>query len=203
MSPQSVHVVGIAGPSGCGKSTLAIALAERAGGVVFTLDAYYRDQSEVPESLLQVDVPEAIDVGLAARHLRALAAGNRIERPVYDFTRHARGEQTSPLGPSPLIVVEGLFALYWVELRDLMRVRVFVTLDHDECLRRRIERDMRERGRTPAEVTARYEERVRPMYERHVAPTRRFAHLVLDGSAAVDSLVQGLLHTLGSEGALG
>jgi uridine kinase len=195
--PLAVRVVGIAGPSGCGKTTLAHAVAQHAGGIVLGLDAYYRDQRDVEDARLQVDVPEAIDVGLAGLHLQALLLGNGIEQPVYDFARHARRDETRRVEPSPLVVVEGLFALYWTELRELMRTRVFVTLDHDECLRRRIERDMRERGRSAVEVTAQYEEQVRPMYDRHVAPTRHHAHIVLDGRARVDQLARQILGALG------
>jgi uridine kinase len=192
-------VIGIAGPSGCGKTTLAHAVARRAGGIVFGLDAYYRDQRDVPEELLQVDIPEAIDVALARQHLQSLVLGNGIEQPIYDFAYHARRDGTRRVEPSTLIVVEGLFALYWTELRDLMAMRVFVALDHDECLRRRIARDVRERGRTELEITAHYEMQVRPMYDRHVDPTRAHAQLVLDGRGDLNGLADRVLRALGSQ----
>jgi uridine kinase len=192
----AVRVVGIAGPSGCGKTTLAHAVARRADGIVFGLDAYYVDQRDVAEELLQVDIPEAIDVALARQHLQALVLGRGVEQPIYDFAYHARRDGTRRVDPSTLIVVEGLFALYWSELRDLMAMRVFVALDHDECLRRRIARDVRERGRTELEVTAQYELQVRPMYDRHVEPTRAHAQLVLDGRSDIDQLTARIIDEL-------
>jgi uridine kinase len=194
----AVCVIGIAGPSGCGKTTLAHAVARRAGGIVFGLDAYYHDQRDVAEALLQVDVPEAIDVRLACEHLQTLVLGSGIEQPIYDFAYHARRDATRRIEPSRLIIVEGLFALYWSELRELMGMRVFVTLDHDECLRRRIARDVRERGRTELEVTALYEVEVRPMYDRHVAPTRTHAQLVLDGRNHIDRLTASIITAIES-----
>jgi uridine kinase len=188
--------VGIAGPSGSGKTTLARAAADRYSGVVFALDAYYHDQRGVDESAINVDVPEAIDAALAIVHLHALVAGRAIDQPVYDFATHARTDQTRVLQPAPFVFVEGLFALYWTELRALMDARVFVALDHDECLRRRIDRDVRERGRSRAEVTSQYEGKVRPMYDRHVEPTRRHADVILDGRANIDRLVEGLVGAL-------
>lgn len=188
-----VHVVGIAGPSGSGKTTLARALAGRTGGVVFALDAYYHDQRNIAEADIQVDIPEAIDVALAVSQLRTLVTGAAIEQPVYDFATHSRRESTRRVEPARLLLVEGLFALFWEDLRDVMHTRVFVALDHDECLRRRMARDLRERGRTRDEVIAQYEQNVRPMYERHVAPTRSHAHLVLDGRADIESMANRVL----------
>jgi uridine kinase len=194
--PSTIRVLGIAGPSGSGKTTLARAVATRCDGVVFALDAYYHDQRDVDESAINVDVPEAIDVALALEHLRGLVAGRTVDQPVYDFATHARTDETRALAPAPFVFVEGLFALYWPELRALMHARVFVDLDHDECLRRRIERDVRQRGRTRAEVTSQYERKVRPMYERHVEPTRRHADVLLDGRADLHRLVEGLAGAL-------
>lgn len=194
--PSTIRVLGIAGPSGSGKTTLAHAVAARCDGVVFALDAYYHDQRDVDESAIDVDVPKAIDVALALEHLRGLVAGRTIDQPVYDFATHARTDQTRSLAPARFVFVEGLFALYWPELRALMHARVFIDLDHDECLRRRIERDVRERGRTRAEVASQYENKVRPMYERHVEPTRRHADVVLDGHAEIHRLVEGLADAL-------
>jgi uridine kinase len=191
-------VVGIAGPSGSGKTTLARAVAERSGGIVFALDAYYRDQRGRSHATIQVDVPDAIDVDLAVAQLRTLIAGAAVNQPVYDYATHARTEATRTLAPAPFVLVEGLFALYWTELRALCQTRVFVALAHDECLRRRIERDVRERGRAPAEVTEQYERVVRPMYERHVAPTRSHAHLVLDGRESLDELARSVMDALTS-----
>jgi uridine kinase len=196
-SPGAIRVVGIAGPSGSGKTTLAVALAKRSQGAIFALDSYYRDQHDVPVATLDVDTPDAIDVELAVAHLRSLIAGQAIDQPVYDFVAHARTGAVRVLQPAPVVLVEGLFALYWSELRELMHTRVFVTLDHKQCLRRRIERDVRERGRTSAEVTAQYEQKVRPMCERYVDPTRHHAHLVLDGGADVNRLTDNVLEALG------
>ncbi|HEU4928584.1 MAG TPA: AAA family ATPase, partial [Candidatus Krumholzibacteria bacterium] len=145
---HEVRVVGIAGPSGSGKSSLAQALASRLDGVVFALDAYYRDQRHLSEDEIDVDIPDAIEAALAAEHLRALVSGRPVDQPVYDFATHARTPRTRPLAPGALVVVEGLFALYWGELRELMHTRAFIALDHDECLRRRSARDVRLRGRT-------------------------------------------------------
>ncbi len=190
-----VHVVGIAGPSGSGKTSLARRIAGRVpgGGVVFALDAYYRDQRGVPDDVINVDVPDAIEVELALEQLRALARGASIEQPVYDYATHARTPATRTIAPAAFVIVDGLYALYWSELRAEIDTGVFLSLDHERCLDRRVARDTRERGRSRDSVVAQYERTVRPMYDRYVDGTRRHANLVLDASQPLDVLTDRVL----------
>ncbi len=185
-------IVAVAGPSCAGKSTLAAALAERAprGGVVVGLDAYYRDFSGVDPDALDVDVPEALDVELLVEQVSALAAGRAIDQPVYDYATHARTGRTRRVEPAPWVIVEGLFALHWPALRELAHVRVFVDAPDAVCRARRESRDVRERGRTPGSVRRAWDERVRPRAAQYVAPTRRHAHVVLDGTRPTERLVE-------------
>ena len=179
MTPADAPLVlGIAGPSGSGKSSIANALAEQMpDALVFGLDSYYLDQRGVPEEQVNVDVPEALDFILLYNNLRALADGRTIV-------------------PKPVVVVEGLYALYWAELRALYTSSIFVMLDHDECLKRRIARDAQERGRSQTTVRLLYEEKVRPMYDRHVHPTRAHADISLDGRRPLATLVQQVRDSL-------
>jgi uridine kinase len=191
----SPHVVGIAGPSGSGKTTLARLLAERVpgGGVVVGLDAYYRDQQGVCEDEINVDVPGALDHGLLIEQVNALAAGRSVQQPVYDYATHARLADTRVVHPARFVIIDGLFALYWPEVRAAIRTAVFLRLDHDTCLARRIARDVSERGRSPDAVRHHYQRSVRPMYDRHVHPTRVHARLVLDATQPLDALATQVL----------
>ena len=199
MQPSAdVHVIGIAGPSGSGKTTLARLLAERApgGGIVFPLDAYYNDQRDVSEESLNVDVPGALDHHLIIEQLRSLTVGVPIQQPFYDYATHQRSPVRHTVAPAACVVVEGLFALYWPEVRKLISTGVFLTLDHAECLERRVARDSRERGRTRATVVYQYESKVRPMYDLHVLPTRQYAKLVLDARAPAEHLAAHILRAI-------
>lgn len=189
MQPDSViHVVGIAGPSGSGKSSVARRVAEVLGGIVFPLDAYYRDQRGVPEEAINVDVPEALDHALLIDQLRQVVAGVPVQMPIYDYATHARSPVRRTVIARGAVVVEGLYALYWPEVRKLLHTAVFLSLEHAECLQRRVARDAAERGRTRTDIVYRYESSVRPMYDLHVHPTRAHAHLVLDARAPIDML---------------
>ena len=195
------YVVGIAGPSCAGKTALAEHLAQSLEhAVVFALDSYYRDQSDLEPSGRagwNFDVPEALEDALFLNHLEALARGEAVDKPVYDFSTHCRRPETTRLGPGRVVLVEGLFALYWAAARDLMDLKVFIEAPEDVSLARRTARDVRERGRTPQSVQAQYAQTVRPMYERHALPTRRFADLILDGTEPVDGLARKVLAEVG------
>lgn len=186
------YMIGIAGPSCSGKTELARRLARLLAATapaVISLDAYYRDLSALPpeeRARCNFDVPEALDRGLLAAHLRALSQGEGVDRPVYLFSTHTRAPQTEPIEPGAFVIVEGLFALYWKEIRELFDTKVFVTAEDAVCLSRRLSRDTRERGRSPESVLAQYTEAVRPMNERYVLPTQRFADVVAPGEGPLE-----------------
>ncbi len=186
---QRPYMIGIAGGSCSGKSSIARRLSGLVEGQlgVLGVDSYYHDFSGVPENEIEVDVPEALDHELLIAQLADLAAGRSVDRPVYDYGTHSRraGEGLR-MDPGDFVVVEGLFALYWEEVRNLLDLSVFITVDHDAALMRRVERDVRERGRTEASVRAQYSDKVRPNFERFVEPTMHLADLVVSGLDPVE-----------------
>jgi uridine kinase len=178
-------VIGIAGGSGSGKTTIAQSIAEAIGPDDVTLiqhDAYYRDQSAVPveeRSKVNYDHPDSLETDLLVRHLQALAAGETIQRPVYDFTVHNRSTETVAVEPHPAIIVEGILVLSEPTLRDLMDLKVYVDTDADLRIARRWERDIKERGRTFDSVRDQYLHTVRPMHLQFVEPSKRYADIVI------------------------
>ena len=195
------RLIGLAGPSGAGKTTLARALQTRLPGsaTVLSLDAYYRDLaalSPAARARVNFDAPEAMDHQRLAADLRQLAAGHRVEIPMYDFTTHTRQAHQQNLTLTDFLLVEGLFALYWPDINALYHLRLFVTAADALCLERRLARDRVERGRSPASIRAQYQEQVRPMYRRHIQPTARYADLILDGSTPTEEQVTAVLAAL-------
>lgn len=178
------YFIGIAGPSCAGKSFLSKHIARELDAGLFHLDSYYRELthlSMVQRAHFNFDSPDALESDMLISDARLLASGRTIEKPVYDFTTHSRTSQTEQLVPRPFIIVEGLFALYWEDLRKLEGTKVYVDLGEDVCLERRIERDIRERGRTRESVLQQYETTVLPMARQYVHPTRRYADIVVTG----------------------
>ncbi len=178
-------VIGIAGGSGSGKTTLARLIMERIGpeSIAFLPhDAYYRDFSHLPpEERLQVnyDHPNTLETELLIEHIRALKAGKAVDRPLYDFTTHARRPETVRVEPRPILLVEGILVLAEPALRRLFDLKLYVDTDPDIRFIRRLQRDVRERGRTPEMVIEQYMRTVRPMHLEFVEPSKRYADLIV------------------------
>lgn len=197
-------VVGIAGCSGSGKTTLAVELARTLNGIHFPLDHYYVDLAHMPpaeRAKQNFDDPALIESPLLAGHLAALARGEAIEVPVYDFATYTRVPvQTQTVRAPRLLVVEGLFTLVYPELLPLYHLRIFVDTPDGVCFDRRLRRDVTERGRTPESVRRRYDETVRPAAERSIRPSAAHADLILDGAGALDWKVERVVNELRARG---
>jgi len=183
--------IGIAGLSGSGKTALAHQVAARLEGqsTALTLDSYYRGQSDrllAERAKLNYDHPDALDWLLLRQHLSALAGGEAIDEPVYRFDLHTRAAETRRVHSAPFIILEGILALHCAEIRDVLDLKVFVVTDPSECLRRRMERDIAERGRTRASVMEQYESTVWPMALEYVLPSRVYADLIVSGEEPID-----------------
>jgi uridine kinase len=204
--PFTPVALGLAGCSGSGKTTLAAELVRTLGGIHFHLDNYYRDLSHLPlkERMLQnFDDPELIEVPLLVRHVTALARGEAIERPLYNFSAHTRvAGRTETVAPAPLLIVEGLFALHYPELLPVFRLRVYIDTPDSLCYERRLKRDIEQRGRSPESVRRQYEARVRPASIAFVRPSAAHADLVLDGIGALDWKVERVVTELRARGLL-
>ena len=181
---RDILVIGIAGGTGSGKTTLMKNLIARFQGDVTVLshDNYYKRHDELTyeqRCLLNYDEPDALETDLMARHLDKLRTGEAIDCPVYDFTVHNRSDETVRIVPKSVIIVEGILIFENEPLRDLMDIRIFVDTDADVRLCRRIKRDVNKRGRTLESVLEQYQQTVKPMHEKYVEPSKRFAHIVI------------------------
>jgi uridine kinase len=204
-------VLGIAGCTGSGKTTLACELARALNGVRFHMDNYYLDLSHMPlaeRAQQNFDDPSLIEITLLAAHMAALARGEAIERPLYDFATYTRilgptgTGLTETVLPSAFLLVEGIFALHFTELLPFYQLRVYVDTPDEVCFERRLKRDIEERGRTPELVRRQYEATVRPSSMAFVRPSAVNADLIVDGTAALDWKVEQILADMRSRGML-
>ncbi len=190
------YLIGIAGFSGSGKTTVANALAREVPASIFSLDAYYLDHPHLSfeeRCAPNYDHPEMLDGALVAEHLRELAAGRAITRPVYDFPTHRRLPETDRMEPNEFIIVEGLFTLHWPEVRAQFGTKVYMEATHDVCLPRRERRDREERGRSSASVHAQYAATVRPMADQFILPSREHADLIIECTGQTEEAVRTIL----------
>jgi uridine kinase len=181
----SALVIGIAGGTGSGKSTIAkriAAMLPEGGTALLEYDAYYRDFSRLPldeRAHLNFDHPDSLEADLLAAHLEALKGGAAVEVPLYDFKTHRRLEETRPVAPAPVVIVEGILLFVEERLRALMDIKIFVDTDPDIRVFRRIRRDLEQRGRTFDSVREQYYRTVRPMHLQFVEPSKRWADLII------------------------
>ena len=179
-----ILVLGIAGGTGSGKTTLMKNLVEHFGDnvTVISHDNYYKRHDELTyeeRCLINYDEPDAFETSLMAQHLDLLRQGQAIDCPVYDYTVHNRSDETVRIEPRPVIIVEGILIFENQQLRDLMDIRIFVDTDADIRLCRRIKRDVNKRGRSMESVLTQYQTTVKPMHEKYVEPSKKYANIVV------------------------
>jgi uridine kinase len=193
-------VIGIGGCSGSGKTTLARELATQLDATLFPLDLYYRDLSQFPldsRHKQNFDHPDSLESELIIEHVRALAAGQPIQRPVYDFKTHSRvAGAFDQVMPAAVIIVEGILALHYDELVSQYHFSIYVNAPNEICLKRRIYRDILERGRTEESVREQFEATARPMAEKYVLPSAARATVTVEGTDALDWSIEEVLRKL-------
>lgn len=178
-------VIAIAGGSGSGKTTVANEILKRVGShriAYLPHDAYYRDLKDLPlnqRAVANFDHPNSLESTLLIEHVRKLKRWEPIDLPIYDFTIHARTNQTRRIEPSMVIIVEGILIFAEPELREEFDVKIFVDTDPDIRLIRRLQRDISERGRTTESVIHQYLTTVRPMHLEFVEPSKRYADVII------------------------
>jgi len=178
-------VIGIAGGSGSGKTTVVRKIIQslpKESVAVLSQDSYYKDNSHIPleeRKKINFDHPDAIEFELLAQHIQALKDEETVYEPTYSYITCERQKKTNIVPPKKVIIVEGILILSQPVVRDLFDIKVFVSADDDDRLSRIIQRDTRERGRTVKNVLDRYEEVVKPMHLQFIAPSKRYADIIL------------------------
>lgn len=171
-------LLGICGASGSGKSTLARELTRDIGAssLVINQDAYYLDHPEMTdEERLQInyDEPSVFDHDLLLSDIETLFSGKPITRRGYDYSRYRRADTDEILHPADVVIIEGLHVFWDKRLCDKMFLKLYISVDSDVCLLRRIRRDIKERGRQIDDISRQYLSTVKPMYEQYI---RNYIH---------------------------
>lgn len=192
-----MFIIGICGASGSGKSTLARELENRLDCRCISIrqDSYYRDHSDLTyeeRTHINYDEPAAFDHDLLREDLMQLRAGEAIRSKDYDFTQHRRDDQGNILGPADIVILEGIHTFFDPSVRDLMDLKIYVQVDVDICLLRRLNRDMHERGRSIESICNQYMNTVKPMYEKYIRSYSKYADLIVPHGGRNDRVIDML-----------
>src|SRR5699024_3896747 len=146
-------------------------------------------------------LPLSFHNDLLMDHVQALLQNKSVDKPVYEYKRHTRSDETIRINPQQVIILEGILILKDPKLVELMDIKVFVDTDSDLRIIGRLMRDIKERGRSLDSVIQQYIEEVRPAHLQFVEPTKRYADIIIpeggQNQVAIDLLatkIDKILH---------
>ena len=180
--------VGITGGTGSGKTTILEELRKEFGendiGFI-SQDSYYNDNGNLSfdeKNKINFDHPDAVDFELMIDHLNLLKSGKNINQPIYSFKHHNRTEKTKLVKPKKIMIIEGILILNNIKLRDLIDYKVFVDATENLRFKRRLDRDINQRGRIAEEVIELFNNRLNKMHKAHVEPMKEFCDIIIDNN---------------------
>lgn len=189
---QNFFLIGIAGGSGSGKTTFAKKVMKGLNSCesqILHMDSYYLPTVPAINGKVNYDHPDAFDWQLLRQHLAEIKKGQGIQVPKYDFSTSSRTNEYDTLGPCKIVLFEGIFALYDLEIRNMLDIKCFLHVDSDIRFTRRLHRDVKERGRSLESVIAQYYDSVRPMYQKYLDPQKQYADFTVGEETDVASLI--------------
>ena len=181
---MNITILGIAGGTGSGKTYAVKNLLNeypQNSVLSISMDSYYKDLSHINyEKRIEqnFDHPDSIDINLLKKHLEKASKGEKVNIPIYDFINHVRLGETISISNAEIIIVEGIFALHFSQLRKLYTLKLFIETPENIRLERRLVRDVRERGRTIKSIKDQYNSTVLPMHNKYVEPSKIFSDLM-------------------------
>lgn len=196
-------VIGICGASGSGKSTLAKELEARLDKQCIYLkqDSYYKDHPDMcfeDRERINYDEPEAFEHEALRADLFALREGRSITAKDYDYAQHRRCDSDALIQPADVVLIEGIHVFYDEAVRDLLDFKIYIQVDPDVCLLRRVKRDLRDRGRNIEGVYRQYLDTVKPMYEKYIRNYVEYADLIVNRGGKNARIVDILAHYINS-----
>ena len=186
--------VGITGGTGSGKTTILELLKkeflENDIGFI-SQDSYYNDNGKLSfdeKNKINFDHHDAIDFELIINHLNLLKNKKNINQPIYSFIHHYRIEKTKLVKPKKIMIIEGILILNNIKLRDMIDYKVFVNATENLRFKRRLDRDINERGRIKEEVIELFNTRLNKMHKLYVEPMKEFCDIIIDNNSKADLL---------------
>lgn len=186
------YFIGICGGSASGKSSIARAISAEVGGVVpiICLDWYYKDlEDKTLGPTHNWDHPNSFDWDHLIDNLIKWKRGEQVYAPRHDYSKYQKIENYERIDAAPVMILEGILAFENPQIREMLDLMIYVKCDPDTALKRRIIRDVHERGYDVNEILTRYTEHVKPAFETYIAPAERIADFTVynNGDSGINS----------------
>jgi len=183
---NNYYLIGICGGSGSGKTTLVSQLLNHYDNraVAIELDSYYKDFQNLTfkeREKINFDHPNSFDIELLKEHLTLLKRGEKIKKPIYNFKTHKRQANTNIINPNELIFLEGTLIFHFIELVNMINLKIFIDTKESVRYQRRINRDIKQRGRSISNIKKQYQNTVKPMHVKHIEPLKSVAEVIISG----------------------
>lgn len=142
------------------------------------------------------DHPNTVNFDYIFADLSKLKRGETIIPPLYDFATHSHIHSDISLSPKPIILIEGLLLLTSDKLCELFDHSYFVECPEETRFKRRLARDVSERGRDPDEIHWQFKTHVAPMHDKFIEPSKQRASRIISQTeymTDIDSLCDSLI----------
>jgi len=211
MTGNKPYLIGVAGGTTCGKTSVCKKIVELLGEnnvkgkvAIISQESFYKPLNKqetemLDKNMYNFDHPDAFDTKLMVTAIKEVVAGKKVTVPVYDTQNYCRVEgKCHVIEDCDVVLFEGILVFYHEEVRNLFNMKLFVDIDADTRLSRRVLRDVMERGRSLETILMQYTTYVKPAFEEFCLPTKKFADIVIprgsENNVAVDLIVQHILN---------
>lgn len=147
---------------------------------------------------INYDEPQAFEHDVLREDLFSLRSGHAISAKNYDYSLHRRADKDEMIEPADVVLIEGIHVFYDEAVRDLLDFKIYIQVDPDVCLLRRVKRDIRDRGRSIDGIYRQYLDTVKPMYEKYIRRYVDYADLIVARGGKNARIVDILAHYINS-----
>lgn len=191
MKMSKPFIIGIAGGSGSGKTFFLKCFLRhfsKQDVCLISQDDYYHTVGEMTDEenkLYNFDLPDTIDHAQFISDIQQLVAGRVVLKKEYTFHNKNAQPKILEIKPAPILIVEGLFILHFKPISDLLDLKIFIETDEDVALKRRLKRDLIERGYPEDAVMYKWINHVIPAYKEYLLPYKKECHKVITNNTHV------------------
>lgn len=173
------YVIGVAGGSGSGKTFFLKSFLKHFSDdevCLVSQDDYYFPVGHImtkeENKEYNFDLPSTIDHDHFEDDIFKLLRGESFVKKEYTFNNPDAVPKMLTIKPAPIIIVEGLFIMHFGKIKEVLDMTIFIEANEDVALKRRLKRDLEERGYSNEDAYYKWINHVVPAYKEYLLPYR-------------------------------